>query len=132
MAEKKNILDWLFSTENNPAETKEIKITRLSKAYGQDVIFKIKGLGFNEICHYREMQDDAKRQLGIVLAGLMEPNFKDKDAYRAAGFKSAEEAIRAKLLPGEISMLASEIAKLTGYGVTVGEEIEKNSESATA
>lgn len=131
MAEKKNIIDWLFSADNDPVETKEIKMTRLSEAFGQDVIFTVKGLGFNEMCHYRAMQDDAARQMGILLAGIVSPNLKDKDAYRAAGFKSAEEAVRRKLLPGEISVLASEIAKLSGYGVAVGEEIEKNLESAT-
>lgn len=131
MDNKKNVLDWLFSGENEPLEEKEIKMSRLSEKFGSDVIFTIKGLGFNEICHYRAMSDDAQRQMGILLAGVVSPNLKDKEVYRRAGFKSAEEAVRAKLLPGEISVLASEIAKLSGYGVTVGEEIEKNSESAT-
>ena len=130
MAEK-NILQWLFSPENNPEETGEIKMTRLSRAAKQDVVFKIKSLSFNEMCHYRSIEDDAARQMGILLAGVVEPDFKDKEAYRAAGFKSAEEAVRAKLKPGEITMLANEIAKLTGYGVSVGEEIEKTSEDAT-
>ena len=130
MAEK-NILQWLFSPENDPEETQEIKMTRLSKAMKQDVVFKIKSLSFNEMCHYRAIEDDAARQMGILLAGVVEPDFKDKEAYRAAGFKSAEDAVRTKLKPGEITMLANEIAKLTGYGVSVGEEIEKNSEDAT-
>lgn len=130
MAEK-NILQWLFSPENDPEETQEIKMTRLSKTMKQNVVFKIKSLSFNEMCHYRAIEDDAARQMGILLAGVVEPNFKDKEAYRAAGFKSAEDAVRAKLKPGEITMLANEIAKLSGYGVSVGEEIEKNSEDAT-
>ena len=71
----------------------------------------------------------------VLQCGTMfqdKPDLKDKDAYRAAGFKSAEEAVKKKLLPGEISVLANEIAKLSGYGVSVGEElnvaeeIEKN------
>ena len=130
MAEK-NILQWLFSPENDPEETQEIKMTRLSKAMKKNVVFKIKSLSFNDMCHYRAIEDDAARQMGILLAGVVEPDFKDKEAYRAAGFKSAEEAVRAKLKPGEITMLANEVAKLTGYGVSVGEEIEKNSEDAT-
>ena len=133
MAEaKKNIIDWLFSTENEPTQTRDIKMTRLSESYGGDGVFRVKGLSFTEMCHYRAMQDDAARQMGILLAGVVYPDLKDKDAYRVAGFKSAEEAVKKKLLPGEISVLANEIAKLSGYGVSVGEElnvaeeIEKN------
>ena len=128
---KKDVLAWLFSEKNEPAKTMDIKMHRLSEGMGQDVIFTIKSLSFNEMCHYRAIQDDARRQMGILLAGIVSPDLKDKEAYRAAGFSSADEAVRAKLLPGEISTLASEIAKLSGYGVSVGEEIEKNSDSTT-
>lgn len=82
--EKKNIIDWLFSTDNETAETKEIKMTRLSKIKGEDVIFTIKSLGFDDICHYRAIQDDSRRQIAMVLAGVLSPNLRDKDAYRAA------------------------------------------------
>lgn len=129
--DKKNIIDWLFSADNETAETKEIKMTRLSKIKGEDVIFTIKSLGFDDICHYRAIQDDSRRQIAMVLAGVVSPNLKDKDAYRAAGFASAADAVKAKLKPGEISLLANEISRLSGYGVSIAEEVEKNSGSTT-
>ena len=64
--DKKNIIDWLFSTDNETVETKEIKMTRLSKIRGEDVIFTIKSLGFDDICHYRAIQDDSRRQIWVI------------------------------------------------------------------
>lgn len=128
---KQNVIDWLFSADNETAETKEIKMIRLSRLRGEDVIFTIRSLGFDDICHYRAIQDDSRRQVAMVLAGVVSPNLKDRDAYRAAGFASAADGVKAKLKPGEISLLANEISKLSGYGVSIAEEIEKNSESTT-
>ena len=98
--DKKNIIDWLFSADNETAETKEIKMTRLSKIRGEDVIFIIKSLGFDDICHYRAIQDDSRRQIAMVLAGVLSPNLRDKDAYRAAGFASAADAVKQTAAAG--------------------------------
>jgi hypothetical protein len=62
----------------------------------------------------------------IVLAGVIEPNLKDKalmDKYKAP---TPAELIKTMLLPGEIEDLSRAVERLSGYRSTTVEEVKKN------
>ena len=54
-----------------------------------------------------------------VIAGCVEPNFRDAEFLKVLGVQSADEAIKKTLRAGEIVTLANEITKFSGYGESV-------------
>jgi len=62
-----------------------------------------------------------KFNLGLVLAGTVDPNFKDATLLEKAGVSTPEDLIKTMLLPGEIEALAQEILKLSGLNTSINE-----------
>lgn len=62
-----------------------------------------------------------KFNLGLVLAGTVDPDFKDAALLQKAGVATPEDLIKTMLLPGEIEALAQEILKLSGLNTSINE-----------
>lgn len=56
----------------------------------------------------------------VVIGGCKEPNFKDAKSIELLGVKTPEEYLRKVMLTGEISRLAGEILKFSGFGEEIG------------
>ncbi|MCI1958190.1 MAG: hypothetical protein LKJ25_01025 [Clostridia bacterium] len=117
-------LDILLSNELPQAEEKEVKIKRLSKAWGVDVIFKIKELGYSRVAEIKKMEPDSI-PVHIVLAGVKEPDLKAKELMDKYKTVTPAETIKKILRPGEIEDLSRAIEKLSGYRENTIEEIKK-------
>lgn len=120
-----NTLDLLLKMEVPNAPTKEIRIKRLSKLSGGDVIFKLKALSFSRVAELKELHAGEDMGVHILLAGVVSPDLGSselKEKYRAA---TPAELIKALLLPGEIEDISREIEKLSGYRVSTVDEIKK-------
>lgn len=120
-----DLLELLLSASCQLPE-KELKMGRLSKELGTDVIFKIRGLSFNQIDEYVKNKEDS--EINIILEGLVSPNLKDARLLQKFGAFTPAELLRDQrfLRPGEVLKLAVEIERLSGYSDNIFEEITKN------
>lgn len=108
--------------------TRQVEITRLSKAAGEPVIFTIRALTGKEMQDAQdaamklgkrgelEEMDSQMLQMLCVLYATKDPNLKDKELLAMYGAATPEELFDGRfLLPGEISQLFSEIQDLSGF-----------------
>ncbi|MCD8089338.1 MAG: hypothetical protein LUD81_01705 [Clostridiales bacterium] len=93
---------------------------RICNEKGEPYLFKIKALSMEEFQRAKSRAVNGKGDLNtfkcsVVTAGCKEPNFKDAKSIKLLGVKTPEEYLRKVLLAGEISFLAGEILKLSGF-----------------
>lgn len=118
-------MDLLLSAKP-PVLERQIKMKRLSQELGKPVVFTIKALSYNVLNEFVVNKDES--DLWTVLEGLVEPNLKDPrllDKYGAATPIELLKDLRF-IRPGEITKLATEIHRLSGYSNDVFEDIVKN------
>ena len=100
-------------------------------------VFVIRGLTLGEWNQARKRavnanESGADRIDGVeltkqtIIAGCVEPNFKDAEFVQSCGCMTPSELIDRVLLAGEASQLANEIMSASGFG----EDIEKAREEA--
>ncbi len=102
---------------------KEVKVSdRICTADGKPYLFKIKALSMEEFQRAKAKTDKSGRgslngfKSAVVISGCVEPNFKDAKSLKALGAALPEDYLKKVLLAGEISRLAGEILKLSGFG----------------
>lgn len=131
---KGSLLDFLAE---NPIEgiTKVIHLNgRLS-----NFPFTIRALAYSEVQEARERSqktsfnkkgiatiknDNSAYNSTIILAGVVDPDFRDATAIRKAGCSTPVEFINRSLLPAEQDDLTNAIASLSGYEVE--EDLEED------
>lgn len=118
-----DVLDILLKRKVDPVATKEVKHIRLSKELGQDVVFKLKGLGYSRVAELKQMGDEM--QIHILLAGVTEPSFKSKELMALYEAPTPAELVKKLLTPGEIEDLSRQIEILSGFRKETVEEIKK-------
>lgn len=118
-------LDLLLKAEVPKMPEKEIKLKRLSKICGGDVIFKLRGLSYNKVAEIKECHNDGDMSVHIVLAGVISPDLKSEELKKKYNAVTPVELVKNMLLPGEIEDISREIEKLSGYRTTTIEEIKK-------
>ena len=69
--------------------------------------------------------DSAKFYLMIVAGQTIEPCFSNAELLKKAGCATAVDFIKKKLLPGEITELATQIIKVSGFDNDINEDIEE-------
>lgn len=69
--------------------------------------------------------DSTKFNLSIVAGQTIEPDFNNAELLRKANCATAIDFITKKLLPGEISELATKIQEISGFDVNLTEDIEE-------
>jgi len=122
-----NVVDILLRMDIPQPQTKQYKHKRLSQLAGEDVIFTIQEIPYSRVAEIRRMHGDSEDlDLHIVLAGLKDPDPKNRDLNAKYGAATPAELIKKLLLPGEITDLSRQIEKLSGYRVQTLEEIKKN------
>lgn len=124
MAER-NVMDILLGMDVASLPEKDVKIKRLSNPQHGDVVFHLRALPYNKVAEITEAQKD-DMNVHIVLAGVTNPNLKDKALLEHFGAPTPAELLKKLLLPGEIEDLSREVEKLSGYRTTTIEEVKKN------
>ena len=125
MNEETNLLDLLLSAKS-PVLEKQIEMKRMSEELGQPVVFKIKALSYNTLNEFINGKSDP--DLRTVMEGLVAPDLKDAsllDKYEAATPMELLKDLRF-IRPGEITHLAIEIQKLSGYSKDIFGDVVKN------
>lgn len=133
-----NALDLLLGNEELLTKpSKEFVVRRLSRG---DMEFKLtlEAVTMNQFKHIQQMCTDKRGtvdaigvQVMLLTYGVREFNFKlaenkDKlqDTFSKLGVANSEGLVQKVLLPGEISMIASEITELSGFGENMVEEVK--------
>lgn len=102
-----------------------VELPRLSELAGAPVLFEVRGLTYKEIREIREIGKD--QSLHGVLAGCVSPNFHDPGLLdQERHILSNLDAVRARLLPGEIEDLFIKINHLSGYMRTTIRDVKND------
>lgn len=123
-----------FLTKNSVDNlTKEVSLGGRLK----DFKFKIKALTGNQYNDFQALcienpNSPKKRRFNtkkfnelIVINCVVEPNFKDAEWIKELGVVDAASAMYKTLLAGEITQLAEETLRLSGFDRDIEEEIEE-------
>ncbi|MEA5012109.1 MAG: hypothetical protein VB100_10370 [Angelakisella sp.] len=121
-----NTLDLLLQLEPLKGETTQVKIKRLSKLAGGDIIFQLKTLGCSRVAELKELTDPQDVPIQAILAGAISPHLKSAALMEKYKVATPADLIRSMLTPGEIEDLYRKIQKLSGYLTETLEEVKKN------
>lgn len=116
---KLNVLDVLLRPDlpdvRKALPEKEVELPRLSQLAGGPVVFNLRGLTYDQV---RRIQDKPREEQAVygVLYGCVSPDWKDgRYLNKEKGIVTPVDAIKARLISGEIDDLYMEIQKLSGY-----------------
>lgn len=118
-------MDLLLSMEPPKPETADIKISRLSKAAGGDVIFELRGLGYSRVAEIKELNDAQEAAVQAILAGTVSPDLKNIALLEKYHATTPSDLVKAMLTPGEVEDIYRKIQRLSGYLTTTIEDIKK-------
>ena len=114
--------------------TKELKIVRLSKKAGADFIVKVKALPperFTELTSGIRSKDGTidtseayKANIKVATAGMIDPPLTDAGLMEHFGASTPGQLIKKIFNGAEISAIADEVTKLSGFDGNVIEEIK--------
>ena len=134
---EQNVIDLLLGLGPKDTRTQRIKLRDLSRRAGQEVIFTVRELGYNEVKDIHRMEGgrpDGDVAIAVVLAGVVEPNLRDGALLERYGVPTPAELLPKMLSAGEIDELAMRIERLSGYrrsGTELVDDVKKNSTGAT-
>ena len=92
---------------------RRVKVKRLSRLAGQDVIFTLRGLPYGRVQELQRLREDV--ECHILLEGCVEPDLKSADFRKERGGATPIDAIQSLLLSGEIEDLSRAVEQLSGY-----------------
>ena len=124
-----NIVDFLQNHTANAKQTAEFRHARFSQEAGEDVIFTLRALDFDQLEEINTLHE-TDGDVYVVLEGMVEPNLKNDELrkkYKAAGY---DELVKAIFLPGEIKRIATHVMALSGFRADSVTKLEKNLPSA--
>ena len=124
---EQNVIDLLLGLGPKDTRTQRIKLRDLSRRAGQEVIFTVRELGYNEVKDIHRMEGgrpDGDVAIAVVLAGVVEPNLRDGALRERYGVPTPAELLPKMLSAGEIDELAMRIERLSGYRRSVTELVD--------
>ncbi|RJE48692.1 MULTISPECIES: XkdN-like protein [unclassified Dehalobacter] len=132
-----NTLELLLKADTDQFKLpiRKVEIPRLSALFGGQAVFTCQALSpskYNEIqeaaADFTNSQiqgiDMGEVQMATVLAGVIEPNLKDKELMAHFKVPTPAELVKKLLLPGEIVMIFNVISEISGFGDDVIKEIK--------
>ena len=102
---------------------KQIKLKRLSELLGEELTLTLRALPYDKVEELRE-STSLDLNVHILLAGVVEPDLKDKRLREKFGGATPAETVKAMFLPGEIEDISREIERLCGYRMATVEEVK--------
>ncbi|WP_312611372.1 phage tail assembly chaperone [Oscillibacter sp.] len=94
---------------------KQVEVPRLSELAGTPMVFTLRGLSYDQVRQVQEKPRSDQAAFG-VLYGCVSPKWGDAALLdKTRGIATPVDAIKARLIPGEIDELYMEIQQLSGY-----------------
>ena len=124
-----SLLDKLLKadeTKLTAKETAELEIPRLSKLMGEPFVMKLQGISSERLSEIAEdnteyskngrvkSQDSYKIGLDTVLAGTVDPDFRDKDLMKKFGVITPYDLRNKVFNAGELALMGKKITELCG------------------
>lgn len=114
---------------------KKYNIKRLSEAAGEPVVFVLSGIDEDKIDEIGEMSttvngdnvkvDMNEVHLGTIVAGVLDPDLRDKQLMEHYEVKTPHDLVKKLLLKGERVEIYNKISNLSGYDDNAVEEVKK-------
>ncbi len=120
-----NIVDFLQNHTASTKQTAAFRHARFSEQAGEDVIFQIRALSFDELEEIKRCHEEDS-EVYSLLEGVVEPSLKNPELLRKYKVSGYDELVKAIFLPGEITRISSQIVALSGFRKDTIEEIKKN------
>lgn len=121
-----NTLDLLLKTDLNSVQECEVKINRLSKQAGEDVIFALRPINLDRLEELRESNGKGSDfSVMVVLEAVKSPNLKSPELKEKLKAATPAETVKKLLLAGEIEDLYLKACQISGFGRETIEEIKK-------
>lgn len=127
-------LDLLLKLDESKIKkpTKKVEIKRLSEILGEKVIFTCEAVSAARMAEIQEMALDVENQqidvqemqLMTVLAGVKEPDLKNKELLEKFHAPTPKELLQKLLLAGEITNLYNVISELSGFNKDAVAEVK--------
>lgn len=119
MSENPSVLDILLRGDlpdmRKSLPEKTVKVCRLSESAGREVCFVLRGLTYDEVRRVQGKNREEQAVYGVLL-GCKSPSWRDERLLdKSRGIVTPVDAIKARLMSGEIDDLYLEIQRLTGY-----------------
>ncbi len=122
----KSVLDILMQTEVAEQQTKKLKIKRLSKLAGEDVVISIKEISYSRVAEIRKAhEDNPEMEVHIVLASVVDPDLKNSELMAKYKATTPAELVKKLFSPGEIADISRAAQRLSGYLTITLEDVEK-------
>lgn len=118
-----NTLDLLLKMDVPEVPHKSVKLRRLSKLAGGDVVFELRGLTYSRAAEISK-QHPEDSNVHILLAGVVAPDMKSSELAEKYGAATPAELVKKMLLPGEVEDISRQIEKLSGYRTDTLDEVE--------
>ena len=114
-----SVLDLLLKPElpdvRKVLPEKQVEVPRLSELAGAPVVFTLRGLSYDQVRKVQEKPRSDQAAFG-VLYGCVSPKWGAAELLdKTRGIATPVDAIKARLIPGEIDELYMEIQQLSGY-----------------
>ena len=114
-----SVLDLLLKPElpdvRKVLPEKQVEVPRLSELAGAPVVFTLRGLSYDQVRQVQEKPRSDQAAFG-VLYGCVSPKWGDAALLdKTRGIATPVDAIKARLISGEIDELYMEIQQLSGY-----------------
>ncbi len=126
MGKTVDVIDLLLRPDTPDVQkqrpTSQVKLLRLSEAFGEPVVFSLRALSYNAV---QDLQNASDFDVQLVLEGVTAPNLRDPRLLERFQCATPADVVKAMLLPGEISELFRAIERLSGYRRTMLEEVKK-------
>ena len=123
-----NITDFLKTNEVGNNFEAELTISnRFTDENGEFLKFKVRAFSSSELSDItrRTGNGTVESSIEIVATATIEPNFKDIELQNKYGVHGATELVNKILLPGEMTALADEILRLSGYGFPIDKLVKE-------
>ena len=92
--------------------TKKVKLSRISRLLGENVVFTLRGLPYGRVQELLRLSEDLEGH--ILLAGCADPDLKSPALMERFGGPTPLDAHKAMLMPGEITEMSQEVETRCG------------------
>lgn len=121
---EKNMMDILLTKELPEPKKKELRMKRLTDAFGEDFIVEIQELPYSKAAEIRELSEF---DVHTLLAGVV--NIKFGELKNRCDVETPAEVVKKLFQPGEIADISREIERLSGFRTRTWDEVKKKSGS---
>lgn len=109
-------LTMLLEKELPAPQTKEVKVKRLTEAFGTPFVLTLKQIPFHRVRDIQKMNGTGQAiNNATILEGVVSPNLRDARLMEKYGVHTPGDVLPILFTPGEIDEIAEAIEELSGY-----------------